>query len=102
MIDRRAVVEVLVSAPDEEPVERAFGARSVEDAQAAVDGLDHRGERQRGTAGRERRGLLGHEWDVDESTDGAASETLDLTADTKEAVLDRMRENIRYHLEYCP
>jgi hypothetical protein len=33
---------------------------------------------------------------------GGKVETLDLTADSKEAVLDRMRENIRYHLEYCP
>jgi hypothetical protein len=33
---------------------------------------------------------------------GGKVETLDLTADSKEAVLDRMRETIRYHLEYCP
>jgi hypothetical protein len=33
---------------------------------------------------------------------GGKVETLDLQADTKEAVLDRMRANIRYHLEYCP
>ena len=33
---------------------------------------------------------------------GGKVETLDLTADTREAVLERMRENIRYHLEYCP
>jgi hypothetical protein len=33
---------------------------------------------------------------------GGKVETLDLIADTKEAVIERMRENIRYHLEYCP
>lgn len=33
---------------------------------------------------------------------GGKVETLDLTADSKQAVIDRMRENIRYHLEYCP
>lgn len=33
---------------------------------------------------------------------GGKVETIDLSADTKEAVLDRMRANIRYHLEYCP
>jgi len=33
---------------------------------------------------------------------GGKVETIDVTADTKEAVLESMRNNIRYHLEYCP
>ncbi len=33
---------------------------------------------------------------------GGKVETLDLTDESKEAVLERMRANIRYHLEYCP
>ena len=33
---------------------------------------------------------------------GGKVETIDVTAETKEAVLERMRANIRYHLEYCP
>ncbi len=33
---------------------------------------------------------------------GGKVETLDLVADTREAVLERMRDSIRYHLEYCP
>jgi hypothetical protein len=33
---------------------------------------------------------------------GGKVETIDLIDASKEAVLERMRENIRYHLEYCP
>lgn len=33
---------------------------------------------------------------------GGKVETIDVTAETKEAVLERMRANLRYHLEYCP
>ena len=33
---------------------------------------------------------------------GGKVETLDLIADTEAAVIEKMRENIRYHLEYCP
>ena len=33
---------------------------------------------------------------------GGKVETIDLQADTKELLLERMRAHIRYHLEYCP
>jgi hypothetical protein len=33
---------------------------------------------------------------------GGRVETIDVTADSKDAVLEKMRDNIRYHLEYCP
>ena len=33
---------------------------------------------------------------------GGKVETLDLTSESREGVLQRMRDTIRYHLEYCP
>jgi hypothetical protein len=33
---------------------------------------------------------------------GGKVETIDLIDSSKEAVLERMKDNIRYHLEYCP
>jgi hypothetical protein len=33
---------------------------------------------------------------------GGKVETIDVSAESQEAVLQRMKENIRYHLEYCP
>ena len=33
---------------------------------------------------------------------GGKVETIDVSAESKDAVLEKMRDNIRYHLEYCP
>ena len=33
---------------------------------------------------------------------GGKVETIDVAAESKETVLEKMRAHIRYHLEYCP